>query len=96
MTYQNDFEINFKYGDKEYTTSADVTVELSRQDIGPIGYRDHVERFATDSVEVENLRVWESPAGEDIVPLPDDLKDKAESVLSEKASERAEEFLADE
>jgi hypothetical protein len=96
MTYQNQFDIDFEYNGSRYGATADVTVELSRQDVGPIGYRDHVERFATDSVTVENLSIGELPNGEDIIPIPEDLQNIAESKLMEIASERAEEFLADE
>ena len=96
MTYTNDVEVEFDYNGKRYGAMADVTVELSRQDVGPIGYRDHVERFATDSVTVENLSIGELPNGEDIIPIPEDLQNIAESKLMEIASERAEEFLADE
>jgi hypothetical protein len=96
MTYQNEFDIEFAYRDVKYGATADVTVELSRQDIGPIGYRDHVERFATDSVHVENLRLGRLDTATDFEVIPDELRDVAESKLSEIASERAEEFLADE
>ena len=93
MTYQNQFDIDFEYNGARYGATADVTVELSRRDVGPIGYRDHVERFTTDSVTVENLSIGELPNGEDIVPIPEDLQNAAESKLMEIASERAEEFL---
>lgn len=93
MTYQNQFDIAFDYNGTRYGATADVTVELSRRDIGPIGYRDHVERFTTDSVTVENLSIGELPNGEDIIPIPEDLQNAAESKLMEIASERAEEFL---
>jgi len=96
MTYQNQFDIDFEYNGARYGATADVTVELSRRDVGPIGYRDHVERFTTDSVTVENLSIGELPNGEDIIPIPEDLQNAAESKLMEIASERAEEFLADE
>jgi hypothetical protein len=96
MTYTNDIEVEFDYDGKRYSAMADVTVELSRQDVGPIGYRDHVERFATDSVTIENLSIGGLPDGEDFAVIPDDIKNLAESRLSEIASERAEEFLADE
>ena len=96
MTYQNQFDIAFDYNGARYGATADVTVELSRRDVGPIGYRDHVERFTTDSVTVENLSIGELPNGEDIIPIPEDLQNAAESKLMEIASERAEEFLEDE
>lgn len=96
MTYQNQFDIAFDYNGTRYGATADVTVELSRRDIGPIGYRDHVERFTTDSVTVENLSIGELPNGEDIIPIPEDLQNAAESKLMEIASERAEEFLENE
>lgn len=96
MTYQNQFDIDFEYNGARYGATADVTVELSRRDVGPIGYRDHVERFTTDSVTVENLSIGELPNGEDIIPIPEDLQNAAESKLMEIASERAEEFLEDE
>jgi len=93
MTYTNDAEVEFDYNGKRYAATADVTVELSRRDVGPIGYREHVERFTTDSVTVEKLSIGELPNGEDIIPIPEDLQNAAESKLMEIASERAEEFL---
>ena len=96
MTYQNEFDIEFDHKDVGYGATADVTVELSRRDIGPIGYRDHVERFTTDSVHISNLRLGRLDTATDFEVIPDELRAIAESKLEEVASERAEEFLQDE
>ena len=92
MKYKNDIGIEFDYNARRYAATADVTVELSRKDVGPIGCRNHVERFATDSVTVENLSIGELPNGEDLVVIPEDIRDLAESKLMEVASERAEQY----
>lgn len=90
MTYQNDFEIAFEHNGTKYIASANATVELSKQDVGPIRYRDHSCEFVTDSVMLENLCVG------DFDKIPDDIRQIAESKLTDIASQKAEEECWDE
>ena len=96
MTYQNEFDIEFDHRGVGYGATADVTVELSKRDVGPIGCREHAWRYTTDSVHVDNLRLGRLDTATDFEVIPDELRAIAVSELEEKASERAEEFLQDE
>lgn len=93
MTYQNQFDIDFEYNGARYGATADVTVELSKRDVGPVGHREHVMAYTTDDVVVSNLSVGKLESGVDFVSIPEDLKSVAERELSVKAAESAEEFF---
>ena len=96
MTYQKEIEVEFKYNGKSYSALADVTVAMSRQDVGPCGYHDHLERYVTDSVHVDNLSISDSESPDELLVIPNGLREKAESAVMELASEKAEEEMADE
>jgi hypothetical protein len=87
MTWENNVEVEFTHNDQEYCASADVTVTMSKQDIGPSGYSDHVYSYVTDDVECKNLMVG------DLEVIPEDLRRTAEEVIGEVASMRAEESM---
>lgn len=94
MTYENEIDLEFDHNGEEYGATADVVVTLSRQDIGPIGYREHVYSYVTDDVEIKNLKVGLTKAGEDLSPIPEDIKEAAEEEIYQKASVYAEEAMA--
>lgn len=94
MTYENDIEIEFDYKGKRHGATADVVVNLEQEDIGPVGYRDHLMSYVAQDVEVKNLKIGWLPNGEDLTEVPDDLRNLAESLIIEKASCRAEESMA--
>lgn len=94
MTYENDIEVEFDYDGKSYSATADVVVTLEEEDIGPIGYRDHVMSYVTQDVEIKNLKLGMLPNGEDFVEIPKHLKEAAETLINEKAACRAEEAMA--
>ena len=96
MTYQKEIEVEFEHNGKSYSALADVTVEMSRQDVGPCGYHDHLERYVTDSVHVDNLSISGPESSDELLIIPNDLREEAESAVMELASERAEEEMADE
>jgi hypothetical protein len=92
MTYQNQFDIDFEYDGARYGATADVTVELVKRDVGPIGRQEQAIRYVADDVVVSNLSVGKLESGVDFVSIPEDLKFVAERELSVKAAESAEEF----
>lgn len=87
MNWENNVEVEFTYSGQEYCASADVIVTMSKQDIGPSGYSDHVYSYVADDVEIKNLMVG------DLEVIPEDLKRTAEDVIGELASMRAEESM---
>ena len=90
MTYKNDIEVEFDIEGAGYAATADVVVKLSKQDVGPIGYREHVLAWIPDDIEIKNLKVGTLPNGEDFVEIPEDIKTKAEKEITEKAYIQAE------
>jgi len=89
MTWGNDVEIEFQHNDQVYCASADVVVHLHKEDIGPVGYHDHLDSFVADEVEITKLMV--DDFGENI---PKDIKESAEEAITEVARQRAEEAMA--
>jgi hypothetical protein len=87
MTWENDVEVEFKHNGQEYCASADVVVTLEKEDIGPVGHRDHCESYVTQDVEINNLMV------NDLENIPEDVKLASEEAISEVASRRAEESM---
>lgn len=90
MTYENDIEVEFDFEGRSYAATADVVVTLKKEDIGPIGYHEHFESYVAQDVEIKNLKLGLLPDGEDFVEIPKHLKDAAETLINEKASEQAE------
>lgn len=94
MTYENDIEVEFDCDGRSYAATADVVVTLKKEDIGPVGYRDHLESYVAQDVEIKNLKLGMLPNGEDFVEIPGHLKQAAETLIYEKAACRAEESMA--
>ena len=90
MTYENDIEVEFDCDGRSYAATADVVVTLEKKDIGPVRHHEHFESYVTQDVEIKNLKLGLLPNGKDFVEIPKHLKDAAEILIREKASEQAE------
>lgn len=93
MTYENEIDLEFDHNGEQYGATANVIVTMSKQDIGPIGYREHVYSYVTDDVEIKDLKVGLLKAEEDLNPIPDDVREAAEEEINHKASVYAEESM---
>lgn len=93
MTYENVIDLEFDHNGEQYGATANVFVTMRKEDIGPIGYRQHVYSYVTKDVEIKDLKVGLVQAGEDLSPIPEEVRQAAEEEINHKASVCAEESM---